>query len=84
MVAGEHVGRLGHEVHAAEDDVGGRVVVRREPGQFERVTAGIGPLDDLVPLVVVAEDEQSFAKSRPRITNALVRLNVGQLTEAFR
>ena len=25
VVAGEHVGGLGHEVHAAEDDVGGLV-----------------------------------------------------------
>ena len=36
-VAGEHVGRLGHEVHAAEDDVGGALVVGREPGEQERV-----------------------------------------------
>ena len=60
--AGEHVGRLGHEVHAAEDDVGGLVVVRREPGQLEGVAAGIGPLDDLVALVVVAEDQEPLAQ----------------------
>ena len=35
VVAGEDVGRLGHEVHAAEDDVGGLVVVRREAGELE-------------------------------------------------
>src|SRR4029077_18510332 len=28
------------------------------PGQLERVAAHVGPLDDLVALVVVAEDEQ--------------------------
>ena len=56
VVAGEHVGRLGHEVHAAEHDVGGVVVVRREPGELEGVAAHVGPLDDLVTLVVVAED----------------------------
>ena len=65
VVAGEHVGRLGHEVHAAEDDVGGAVVVRREAGELERVAAGVGPLDDLVALVVVAEDQEPVAERRP-------------------
>ncbi len=60
--AGEHVGRLGHEVHAAEHDVGGLVVVRREAGELERVAAGVGPLDDLVALVVVAEDQEPVAE----------------------
>ncbi len=58
MVGGEHVGRLGHEVHAAEDDVGGLVVVRREPGQLERVADRVGPLDHLVALVVMTEDHE--------------------------
>ncbi len=65
VVAGEHVGRLGHEVHAAEHDVGGGVVVGREAGQFERVTAGVGPLDDLVALVVVPEDRAAARPGSP-------------------
>ena len=60
--AGEHVGRLGHEVDAAEHDVGGLVVVRREAGQLEGVTAGIRPLDDFVALVVVPEDQEPVAQ----------------------
>ena len=62
MVAGQHVGRLGHEVDAAEHDVGGVVVVRREPGELERVADQVGPADHLVALVVVAEDEQPTAQ----------------------
>ena len=60
--AGEHVGRLGHEVHAAEDDVGGLVVVRREPGELERVADRVGPADHLVALVVVTEDHEPVAE----------------------
>ena len=64
VVAGEHVGRLGHEVHAAEDDVGGGLVVGGEAGELERVARGVGPADHLVALVVVAEDEQPLAERR--------------------
>ena len=65
VVAGEDVGRLGHEVHTAEDDVGG-LAVGREPGQLEAVAPGVGPLHDLVALVVVAEDQQPVAELRLR------------------
>ena len=61
-VAGEHVGRLGHEVHSAEDDVGRLAVVRRELGELERVAHGVGPAEDFVTLVVVAEDQEPFAE----------------------
>ena len=61
---GQDVGDFGHEVHAAEDDVlglgpGGRVL-----GQLERVAGDVGELDDLVALVVVAEDEHRVAERR--------------------
>ena len=62
VVGGEHVGRLGHEVHAAEHDVGRLVVVRGEPGELERVADRVGPADHLVALVVVAEDEEPVAE----------------------
>ena len=62
VVGGEHVGRFGHEVDAAEHDVGGAVVVGREAGQVEGVAAGVGPADHLVALVVVAEDQQLIAE----------------------
>ena len=56
--AREDVGRLGHEVHAAEDDVlrlrarGGRL------GELERIAAEVGVADHLVALVVMAEDHE--------------------------
>ena len=43
MVAREDVGGLGHEVDAAEDDVRGLGVVRREAGELEGVTAACRP-----------------------------------------
>jgi hypothetical protein len=64
VVAGEDVGRLGHEVHTAEHDVLGRVVGRRQPGQPEGVPAGVRPAHDLVSLVVVTEDQELVAERR--------------------
>ena len=62
MVGGQHVGRFGHEVHAAEHDVGRAVVVSGEPGELEGVADRVGPTDHLVPLVVVTEDHQSVSE----------------------
>jgi hypothetical protein len=59
---GEHVGRLGHEVHAAEDDEVGLGPLLGEDGEAVRVAPSVGPAHDLVPLVVVAEDEQPLAE----------------------
>ncbi len=64
VFAGEDVGRLGHEVHAAEDDVGGAIVVGRETCQLERVAASVRPLDDFGALVVMPEDEELRAERR--------------------
>ena len=54
--------RLGHEVHAAEDDElrvgpGGRLL-----RELEAVAGDVGELDDLVALVVVAEHEDPVAQ----------------------
>ena len=77
VVGGEDVGRLGHEVHAAEDDVGGAGVVGRELGQLERVAAGVGPADDLGALVVVAEDQEPLAERRPWPSRIIVSSSSG-------
>ena len=82
--AGEHVGGLGHEVDAAEHDVGGLVVVRREAGQLEGVTAGIRPLDDFVALVVVAEDQEPVAELGLRRGDPAVELVRGREGVAVR
>ena len=60
--AGQDVGRLGHEVHAAEDDELRLGPAGRVAGELERVAGDVGELDDLVALVVVAEHEHPVAQ----------------------
>jgi iron-sulfur cluster assembly accessory protein len=60
--AGQDVGALGHEVHAAEDDELGVRPGGRLAGELERVAGDVGELDDLVALVVVAEHEDPVAE----------------------
>ena len=62
VIAGQDVGALRHEVDAAEDDVVRLAAAGRLLGELERVAAEIGPLDDLVALVVVSEDHQPSAE----------------------
>jgi hypothetical protein len=62
MGLGEDVGTLGHEVHAAKEDQVGITATGGLLGEFEGVAAEIGELDDLVALVVVAEDDELLAE----------------------
>ena len=75
---GEDVGRLGHEVHAAEDDELGVGAAGRVAGELEGVAGDVGELDDLVALVVVAEDEQPLAERRLGGAGALDEVGVGR------
>ena len=77
-VGREDVGALGHEVHAAEDDVLGLRPGRRLPRELERVAGDVGELDDLVALVVVAEDEHLVAQGRAGGAGALDQVGVGR------
>ena len=65
VVAGQDVGRLGHEVDAAEDDELGVGLAGGQAGEPEGVAPGVGPAHDVVALVVVAEDEEPGAERRP-------------------
>ena len=65
MSAGEDVGRLGHEVDAAEDHELGLGLVGGDAGQPEGVAPGVGPGHDLVALVVVPEDEEPRPEASP-------------------
>src|SRR5262249_3599398 len=61
---GEDVGAFGHEVDAGEDDVfgaDGADALGGELAELEAVAGEVGELDDLVLLVVVAEDDEVFA-----------------------
>ena len=73
VVVGEDVGGLGHEVHAAEHDEVGLWALLGEHRQAVAVAPGVGPADDLVALVVVAEDEQAVAEGGLGGGDALVR-----------
>ena len=58
--AREHVCRLGHEVHAAEDD---ELRLGASPGsvrELEGVTDEVRILDHLVALIEVAQDNETF------------------------
>ena len=74
----EHVGALGHEVHAAEDDELGFGMLRHLAGEAERIAGVVGELDHLVALIVMAEDDQPAAERRLRRRDAAVELLVGQ------
>ena len=70
---GQDVGGLGHEVDAAEHDVLGLRARGGVARQLERVAGDVGELDDLVALVVVAQDEGPLAQRGPRRAGALRR-----------
>jgi hypothetical protein len=77
VVAGEDVGRLGHEVHTAEDHELGLGPGGGVAGQAEGVAAGVGEDDDLVTLVVVAEHERPLAQDGPGRPGPLDQLGIG-------
>ena len=74
LLGGQDVGGFRHEVDAAKNDVLRLRMFGGELGEFEAVSPKIGPLDDLVPLVVVAQDQQIFAEAAPRGRDAGVGL----------
>ena len=64
-------------MHAAEDDVVGLGPVGGGLRELERVARDVGELDDLVALVVVAEDEDPVAERGLGGPGALDELRVG-------
>ena len=75
---GEDVGALGHEVHAAEHDEVRLGPVRGGLRELERVAGDVGELDDLVALVVVAEDEDAIAQRGFGGARSLDELRIGR------
>ena len=66
--------RLRHEVDAAEDDALRTLLTGGELRELERVAAEIGEPDDLVPLVVVAENDRPLAEPSARFRDPHVKL----------
>ncbi len=60
---GQDVGRLGHEVHAAEDDVVGVGTRGGIPSEFEGIARHIGEGDHLIALIVVTQHEHVLTES---------------------
>ena len=70
-VVAEHVGAFGHEVDAAENDVL-RICLRGDFGELVAVAGEVGEADDLVALVVVAEQDGGRAQFGARGCDSLV------------
>ena len=84
MRPAEDIRALGHEVHAAKDDVLGVLPIAGPLGQLEGVSADVGKLDDLVALVVMPENDETLAEASLELANPLVGLAVGQTGEVLR
>ena len=65
-------------MHAAEHDVVRLRVLGDRIRELERVAGVVGELDDLVTLVVMAEDHESLAERGARRRDAQRHLVVGQ------
>ena len=60
---GQDVGRLGHEVHAAEDDAAAIAAVGGHLAELIAVAAQVGEGDHLVLLIVMAQNQQLRAQA---------------------
>ena len=76
MRRAEHVGALGHEVHAAEHDVVGFGTIRDLSRQPEGVAGVVGEPDHFVALIVMAEDDETVTERRAGSSNARRHLGV--------
>ena len=76
MVAAEDVGAFRHEMHAAEDDELSVWMPADLAGELVGVADVVGELDDLVALIVMAEDHKPAAEGGPGGGNAAVHLLV--------
>src|SRR5215472_1023761 len=72
VFAAENVRAFSHEMNAAEDDVAG-IGFRGLEREFEGIAAKIGEFDDLIALVMVAEDDDVFAQAVFGGGNALIQ-----------
>ena len=75
--ASQDVGALGHEVDAAEDQVP-RLGGGRDLRELVGVAGVVGEADDLVPLVVVPQQDGARAELRPGSRDAVVHGVIGQ------
>ena len=81
--APQHIRTLGHEVHAAENDVPG-TGFRGNLGELVAVAGKVRETDDFVALIVVAEQDGCGAKLGPRRGNARIHGVIGKRQVVFK
>src|SRR5581483_1778245 len=84
VFGGENIGGFRHEMDAAKDDIFGFGVRGGELGEFEAVAPVVRPFDDLVTLVVVAEDDEVAAETAARGRDTGIGLFRGKLDQLLR
>ena len=62
FVAGEDIGRFGHEVDAAKHDRPATLAARGELAQLEAVAPKVGEANDLVLLIMVSKNQECVAQ----------------------
>ena len=62
VVFGEDVGGLGHEKHPAENDEFGIFLLGAYLAEFETVAGEVGELNDLIPLIMMTQDDYSVGQ----------------------
>ena len=82
MRRAENVSALRHEVDATEDDELRGALARGRARQLQRVPGEIGELDDLVALIVMAQDDDAVTERPLGSGDPLVHFVVGK-TQVF-
>ena len=82
MVFAKDIGRFGHEMNAAEDDIFG-LGLRRHYRKLVAVARQIGVADNVVALVMMAENDDALAQFLAGRLDPLVHLRVGHREVIF-
>src|SRR5574341_2224509 len=78
MIGAQNVSGLGHEMHAAKDQVFGFATARSVLRELERIASQIGVADHVVALVMVTENHCAVAEFLFGLTDAVVKLLLAQ------
>ena len=82
-IAAQDIGALGHEMDAAKYDELGLRVPTDLLSELVRVAGVVGELDDLIPLIVMAEDDQPAAERNSGGRDARIHVRIGQTDVAL-
>ncbi len=82
VLAAQHIRALGHEMHAAEDDVVCRSL-RGNFGELVAVAGEVGETNDFIALVVMPKQDRRRAKPLPGCRNACVHAVIGKSQVVF-